>query len=671
MVGFTTNERAVIDAEVERLEGAEAGEILRWVDARFGDSAVIASSFGAEDVVLIDLAMRHAPRVPVFTLDTGRLPPETYEVMEAVRLRYGLRFETYAPERADLERLETEHGFFSFRGSVEARKACCGVRKVRGLERALAGRRAWVTGLRREQAPTRAGLSLVEIERPSGRIKVNPLAAWSEEQVWRYVAEHDLPYSPLYERGFRSIGCAPCTRATLPGDDVRAGRWWWEVPEQKECGLHPAQTTALYTLRCVGCGKEVPDDGSALICPEPHPPALLRTEYASTRLQLREVDGVARYADWLPARRPIRHDGLGAVYRAESLGETLGLERLWVAFSGHWPERGATLRTGSFKEFEAPVVCARLADDPRTLVVASAGNTGRAFAEVCSDLRRPLVLVVPEGAIGALWSTRPFAPEVRLVMIGGGADYLDAIRVADRLAALPGFVAEGGVRNVARRDGLAIPVLEAAFVIGAIPHHYVQAVGSGSGAIAAWEASARLRRDGRFGDTTMRLHLAQNAPFTPMVDAWTAGTRELAPIDEADGRERIRQLIAPVLSNRCPPYAITGGVYDALVDTGGRMYAIDNDAAARAARTLAETEGIDVDPAAAVAAAALCRAIADGAILPSERVLLHLTGGGRDGLASTPLHHLAPSLRLDLGDLDAERVAARLNALQTPEGVSR
>ncbi|HXN82862.1 MAG TPA: phosphoadenylyl-sulfate reductase [Myxococcales bacterium] len=233
---LTEAELAVVQSE---LSGAPAEVVLAWADRRFGSQAAVATSFGAEDVVLIDLAFRHAPRLRVFTLDTGRLPPETYDVMEAVRVRYGIPIETYFPERAAVEKLERDKGYFSFRLGVAERKECCGLRKVEPLGRALRGRPAWVTGLRREQAVTRTALQTVELDAANGGIvKLNPLAAWSEAQVWDYIRAQELPYNALHDRGYPSIGCAPCTRAVAKGEDVRAGRWWWEEPEHKECGLH-------------------------------------------------------------------------------------------------------------------------------------------------------------------------------------------------------------------------------------------------------------------------------------------------------------------------------------------------------------------------------------------------------------------------------------------------
>lgn len=227
-------------AEARRaLLGAGPAEILAWTEARFGERAALSSSFGVEDVVLIDLASKVAPRLRVFTLDTGRLPPETYEVMEAVRRRYGIAVETWCPERTAVERLEREKGFFSFRRSVEERKECCAIRKLEPLSRALRGASAWVTGLRRSQSITRSGIETVETSPEQGGIlKLNPLASWSEAEVWSYARKHAVPLNALHERGYPSIGCAPCTRAVGPGEDVRAGRWWWESPEHKECGLH-------------------------------------------------------------------------------------------------------------------------------------------------------------------------------------------------------------------------------------------------------------------------------------------------------------------------------------------------------------------------------------------------------------------------------------------------
>ncbi|NTX39470.1 phosphoadenylyl-sulfate reductase [Myxococcus sp. CA033] len=232
-------EPSALLAEAASLEAATTEEILAWVEQRLGARAAIASSFGVEDMVLIDLARKHAPSLRVFTLDTGRLPSETYELIEVVRNRYGIPVETYFPERARVEALESTQGYFSFRRSLDARKECCAIRKVEPLRRALQGLDGWVTGLRREQSANRTEVAIVEHDRDhGGLLKLNPLAAWSRQQVWSYIQANAVPYNALHDRGYPSIGCAPCTRAVKPYEDERAGRWWWESREHSECGLH-------------------------------------------------------------------------------------------------------------------------------------------------------------------------------------------------------------------------------------------------------------------------------------------------------------------------------------------------------------------------------------------------------------------------------------------------
>lgn len=222
-----------------RFRRATPQEVLEWAVNQFGDRMTLASSFGAEDVVLIDILSKITASPRIFFLDTGRLHQETYDVLERVRSRYGIKVEIFFPETKAVEKLVREKGPNSFYNSVEDRKECCRVRKVEPLSRALAGVDAWITGLRRSQSATRLDLCKIELDEAHGGIlKINPLVDWSEEDVWHYIREHDVPYNLLHDRGFPSIGCAPCTRAVLPGEDIRAGRWWWELPEHKECGLH-------------------------------------------------------------------------------------------------------------------------------------------------------------------------------------------------------------------------------------------------------------------------------------------------------------------------------------------------------------------------------------------------------------------------------------------------
>ncbi len=235
-MGFTAPDIQKLNSE---FESKSAEDLLRWAAKNFPAGLVLASSFGAEDVVLIDLLSKIAPSVRIVTLDTGRLPEETYQVMDAVRSRYGVKIEAFFPDAARVEALVHAKGFYSFRESVENRKECCQIRKVEPLKRALAGAQAWITGLRRDQAASRQRLDKFEIDGAHGGIvKLSPLAGWTEEKTWEYIKKNNVPYNRLHDAGFRSIGCEPCTRAVKPGEDVRSGRWWWENPGHKECGIH-------------------------------------------------------------------------------------------------------------------------------------------------------------------------------------------------------------------------------------------------------------------------------------------------------------------------------------------------------------------------------------------------------------------------------------------------
>jgi phosphoadenosine phosphosulfate reductase len=218
--------------------GAAPETVLRWTYETFS-RVVIVASFQAESSVLIDMASRIRKDLTVLTLDTGRLPQQTYDMIDRVRDRYGIEVQVVSPDPADLRTMVGRHGVNLFYQSPEMRRLCCDVRKSRPLARALVGYDAWVTGVRRQQAETRSQTEVVAPDRThEGLTKVAPLAGWSKDEVWSYIREHDVPYHSLYDLGYTSIGCAPCTRATTEGEDERAGRWWWEVNEVKECGLH-------------------------------------------------------------------------------------------------------------------------------------------------------------------------------------------------------------------------------------------------------------------------------------------------------------------------------------------------------------------------------------------------------------------------------------------------
>ena len=237
--------------EPELLDDVEAGELavefddkppeelLAWGLERFGDRIALCTSFQAEGMVLLDMAWRVDPKVRVFTLDSGRLHQETYDIIDTVRKRYQLEIEVHSPDTRELEAMTRKHGVNLFYESVPQRLLCCQVRKVRPLQRALNGLDAWITGLRRETWASRADIRKIELDHEHGGIaKLNPLADWTHDEIWDYLRANEVPYHPLYDQGFTSIGCAPCTRRTAPGEDPRAGRWWWEKNAPKECGMH-------------------------------------------------------------------------------------------------------------------------------------------------------------------------------------------------------------------------------------------------------------------------------------------------------------------------------------------------------------------------------------------------------------------------------------------------
>ena len=223
-----------------KAQGLGAEEIIQLAHQEFGNRVNFASSLGEEDQVITDMIARAAPKIEIFTLDTGRLYQETYDLLNLTQTKYPqLSYKIYFPDTKAVEDMVKSKGINLFYESVDNRKLCCGIRKVEPLNRALSGLDAWITGLRRAQAVTRTQLKKVEIdEAHNGIVKINPLADWTLEQVWGYIKQHQVPHNKLHDQGYPSIGCEPCTRAIQPGEDERAGRWWWERPEQKECGLH-------------------------------------------------------------------------------------------------------------------------------------------------------------------------------------------------------------------------------------------------------------------------------------------------------------------------------------------------------------------------------------------------------------------------------------------------
>ncbi len=412
-----------------------------------------------------------------------------------------------------------------------------------------------------------------------------------------------------------------------------------------------------YHLINVADGREFEDSGWTLADPESESPSLVRAVYENKLFTPREdLDGIYRYAGWMPVKRILKNSSAPVTYKSKGLASFLGLENLYITFSGWNPKIGAKMRTCSFKETEAYSILARMeAYERRILVVQSAGNTARAFAQICSDNRIPVVICVPQDNLHDLWFRKPLRKCVKLVAVPHGCDYYDAISLGEKLSTDPGFLLEGGAKNIARRDGMGTTILSCVEQMGRIPDAYFQAVGSGTGAIAAWENACRLADDGRFGPNKMRVYVAQNAPFTLMYDAWKAGTRELPQMTPEEGRGKSERILATVLSNRKPPYSIAGGLYDVLKESNGDFFLATNNDIFYWLLQFRNKEGYELLPAACVAVAALAQAVSDGKVKKDDYIMLNCTGGGILGAMSKGFVHKEPDLILS-PDLPAEEV---------------
>jgi cysteate synthase len=408
-------------------------------------------------------------------------------------------------------------------------------------------------------------------------------------------------------------------------------------------------------LKCVGC--EAIYTPPRLHCDRCD--SLLRSQYALAAFEPKDRSNLFAFQDWLP---PVSSSDvpIGAtVYSSEGLATKLGLSNLAIAFSGYAPEVGARNPTGSFKDFEAtPTMLYYREHGIESLVLASAGNTARAFAYAAIRLDFPVVIVVPERALERLWIPCEPTDTVRLVVLEECDDYAVAIRIASLIGHVLGIANEGGARNVARRDGMSTAMLEYAKQMNSLPDHYFQAIGSGTGAIAMWEASQRLLAAG-IGNELPRLHLSQNAPFTPIHDAWTLNTPIEPDVDVEGQLRRIDEIDALVLANRTPPYTVIGGVRDALSSTGGHTYAATNDEARAAATLFEETEGLAIGPAASVAMASMFQALASDRIAANDSVMLHITGNNEALLQRDfTLHKIEPVWRIRPEDVTEDVIEA-------------
>ncbi len=419
-----------------------------------------------------------------------------------------------------------------------------------------------------------------------------------------------------------------------------------------------------YQLMNVGTGRNFEDEGWTMADPQAEKPSLVRAVYGNRLFTPREdLDGLYRYAEWLPIQRTLKRSCAPVTYKSKGLAGMLGMENLYITFSGYWPKIGAKMETCSFKETEAFSVCGRLPKKTdRILVVQSAGNTARAFAKICSENNIPIVICIPEDNLHDMWFRKPLKKCVKIIAAPKGCDYADAIALGEKLCKSPKYLAEGGAKNVARRDGMGTTVLSAVEVIGRIPDAYFQAVGSGTGAIAAWENVQRLKEDGRFGKNDMKIFVGQNAPFTIMHDSWKAGSKELLPITAEQSRRKSEVILAKVLSNRKAPYSIDGGLYDTLKASGGDMFTATNDEIVYWMLQFMSREGVDIFPASACAVAGLHKALSEGKIKHDDVVMLNITGGGMINATKKGYSFEEADLVLS-PDLPAEEIIAAVDKL--------
>lgn len=422
-----------------------------------------------------------------------------------------------------------------------------------------------------------------------------------------------------------------------------------------------------YQIKSVATGNVCEDSGWLLDFKDEEKPSLIRAIYANKQLEVKEKNnGLYCYSDWLPIKRQLQCDAKPITYKSVKLAEKLGLSDLYITFNGYYPEIGANMRTCSFKETEAYSICARLSEEKKdeVIVVSSAGNTARAFAQVCSDNNIKLLLTIPEDNIDALWFEKPLNPCVKVLATKSGSDYFDAINLGNIACEVDGFFAEGGAKNIARRDGMATAMLSAVTFIGRIPDYYFQAVGSGTGAIAAWEANLRFIEDGRFGNNKAKIYVSQNVPFLPMYNAWKQDSREMLAYDNNQARQDANSVIAKVLTNRKPPYSIAGGLYDAMKDTDGDFFAVTNEEAEAASKLFEELEGIDINPAAAVATASLIQAVENNQLEKDAVIMLNITGGGEKRFKENKeIFYLKPNKVFDV-DANKEEIKEFLRTLE-------
>lgn len=386
-----------------------------------------------------------------------------------------------------------------------------------------------------------------------------------------------------------------------------------------------------YVLKCLKCGEVYKK--FRLIC-ENQCDSLLRSVYKKKEFVPASETGIFKYMDWLPCEKKVISTIGPVVYKSGVFAKKIGLKNLYIAFNGYWPERGALNMTGTFKDYEAlPTILNFIDTGRKRIILSSAGNTARAFAYAATLLDFETYIVLPDRMLNRMWlPTRP-NNNVHIIAIKDSCDYYKAITISEKISREYNISSEAGARNIARRDGLGTVMLEAARTIGKFPDYYFQSVGSGSGAIATYEASLRLLDDKKFaGEKIPRLNLVQNAPFAPIYEAWKNGTHIRPEKNVRKQLKKINKMVSIVLANRKPPYRVVGGVLDILKQTNGNVHKVSNKEAMEASRKFQEQEGIDIDPAASVCVAALIKSVKKGCVGKNEIILLNITGGGSNKL---------------------------------------
>lgn len=392
----------------------------------------------------------------------------------------------------------------------------------------------------------------------------------------------------------------------------------------------------MYKIKCLGCGKKFPKDKYLIRCPNGCD-ALLRTEYKNKKLMIDEnLPGLWKYINWLPVdsvnESTLQYSSNFFIRSGGKFAEHLGLKNLIICYNIYNSNKEYTMRTGTFKDIEAELSFQRIvnsSDAGKTLVVSSDGNIATAFNYYSKVLKYPVLLVITEEArqnrVWSHWDTNPY---LYLITLGGDSDYSDAINFSGLIGEYDDFIMEGGTRNVARRDGIGTILLHTTMKLGHMPDHYFQALGSGPGAIATYEAALRLKRDGRFGSKPPKIHASQNYPFVPMYSAWKKDTKVIEEqFQSTEAKELIKQVYAHVLTNRYPQYSIEGGVCDVLRETDGEFYSITNEEARKAHKLFKKLETVDLAPPAAVTVASLIKAVKDEKVFDEDYILLNITGG--------------------------------------------